>query len=130
MLSVLQDAFQQIPLIHIVHEGDLVLLGAPDAAQFEVLYCFPWKDYQVYGAQYYDALHEFNIREAKKRQERSGAQETVKTEEEAKQRLLFARVTMGKYQEAASPAIIYEGEVPDKSELPKIDRVWLLQDDG
>ena len=85
MLSVLQDAFQQIPLIHIVHEDDLVLLGAPDAAWFEVLYCFPWKDYQVYGAQYYDALHEFNIREAKKRQERSAARETVETEEDAKQ---------------------------------------------
>ena len=36
MLSILQYDYQQIPLIHIVHEDDLVLLGAPDAAWFEV----------------------------------------------------------------------------------------------
>ncbi|MEE8423824.1 MAG: hypothetical protein V3S49_04730 [Thermodesulfobacteriota bacterium] len=120
MLSVLQYDYQQIPLIHIVHEDDLVLLDASDADWFKVLHSFPWKDYQMYGAQYYDALYEFNIREAKKRQERMGAPERVETEEEAKQRLLFARVTMQKYQKAATPAIIYEGEAPE-SELPKID---------
>ncbi len=119
MLSVLQYDNHQIPLIHIVHEDDIVLLDAPDSAWFEVLHYFPWKDYQTYGAQYYDALYEFNIREAKQRQERSDARETVETEEEAKQRLLFDRVTMQKYQEAANPAIIYEGEAPE-SEHAKI----------
>ena len=120
MLSVLQYDNHQIPLIHIVHEDDLVLLGAPDSAWFEVLHYFPWKDYQIYGAQYYDALYEFNIREAKKRQERSATQETVETEEQAKQRLLFDRVTMQKYQEAANAAIIYEGAAPE-SEHAKIE---------
>ena len=48
MLSVLQYDYPQIPLIHIVHEDDLVLLDAPDAAWFAVLYNFPWKDYQIY----------------------------------------------------------------------------------
>ena len=57
MLSVLQYDYPQIPLIHIVYEDDLVLLDAPDAAWFEVLYNFPWKDYQIYAAQYYDALY-------------------------------------------------------------------------
>ncbi len=123
MLSVLQYGYQQIPLIHIVHDDDLVLLDAPDAAWFKVLYYFPWKDYQIYGAQYYDALYEFNIREAKKRQERLSEREDQigETQEQAKQRLLFARVTMQKYQEATNPSIIYEGEVPDESELPKIE---------
>jgi len=122
MLSVLQYDSPQIPLIHIVHEDDLALLDAPDAAWFEVLYYFPWKDYQIYGAQYYDALYEFNIREAEKRQERISEQgdQLIETEEEAKQRLLFDRVTMKKYQEAANPSIIYEGEVSE-SELPKIE---------
>ena len=122
MLSVLQYEYQQIPLIHIVHEDDLVLLDAPDAAWFEVLYYFPWKEYQIYGAQYYDALYEFNTREAEKRKERISEQgdQLIETEEEAKQRLLFDRVTMQKYQEAANPSIIYEGEVSE-SELPKIE---------
>ena len=121
MLSVLQYDYPQIPLIHIVHEDDLVLLDAPDAAWFEVLYNFPWKDYQIYAAQYYDALYEFNIREAKKRQERIGEQgdQIGETKEEAKERLLFDRVTMQKYQ-GGNPSIIYEGEVPE-SELPKIE---------
>ena len=121
MLSVLQYDYKQIPLIHIVHDDDLKLLDASDAAWFNVLYYFPWKDYQIYGAQYYDALYEFNIREAKKRQERLGEQgdQLSETKEQAEQRLLFARVTMQKYQEAANPAIIYEGEVPE-SGLSKI----------
>ncbi len=122
MLSVLQYDYQQIPLIHIVHEDDLVLLDAPDAAWFNVLYYFAWKDYRIYGAQYYDALYEFNIREAKKRQERLSEQgdQIGETKEQAEQRLLFARVTMQKYQEGSNPAIIYEGEIPE-SELSKIE---------
>ena len=124
MLSVLQYDYRQIPLIHMVHDDDLVLLDAPDAAWFKVLYYFPWKNYQIYGAQYYDALYEFNIKEARKRQERLGEQEDQigETHEQAKQRLLFTRVTMGKYQEAANPSIIFESELPEPVyELPKID---------
>ncbi|GAH07177.1 unnamed protein product, partial [marine sediment metagenome] len=66
--------------------------------------------------------YKFNIREAEKRQERISEQgdQLIGTEEEAKQRLLFDRVTMQKYQEAANPSIIYEGEVSE-SELPKIE---------
>ena len=122
MLSALQYDYQQIPLIHVVHSDDLVLFNAPDSAWFEVLYYFSWQDYRNYGAQYYDALYEFNIRESKKRQEHLGEQEDQigETQEQAKQRLLFARVTMQEYQEAANPAIIYEGEVPE-SGLSKID---------
>ncbi len=96
MLPVLHYDYPQIPLIHIVHEDDLLLLDAPNAARFEVWSNFPWKDYQIYAAQYYDALYEFNIREAKKRQERIGEQgdQTGETKEEAKEILLFDRVTM------------------------------------
>ena len=67
------------------------------------------------------SIYEFNIREAKKRQERIGEQggQTGETKEEAKERLLFDRVTMQKYQ-GCKPDIIYEGEVPE-SELPKIE---------
>ena len=65
--------------------------------------------------------NEFNIREAKKRQERIGEQgdQTGETKEEAKERLLFDRVTMQKYR-GGNPSIIYEGEVPE-SELSKIE---------
>ena len=121
MLSVLQPVYRQVPLIQVIHEDDIVLLRAPDAAWFEALYCFRWKYYRIDGARYYDALYELNKREAEKRQERISEREDLikETEEEGKQRLLFARVTMQKHkgEQTTNTSIIYEGEVPESKLL-------------
>ncbi len=104
----------QAPLFHIVHEDDVLLLNASDAAWFETLYYFPWRNYQIFGAQYYDALYAFNKREEEKSRQRAGGgvNKPGETEEQARQRLLFARATMKKHQEGTPPALTYEGQAP------------------
>ena len=65
MLPLPQIESKQKPLlIHIVHEDDEVLLNTPDAEWFRILYYFPWEKHRIFGAEYYDALYEFNQREA------------------------------------------------------------------
>ncbi|MCP3867190.1 MAG: hypothetical protein GY703_03665 [Gammaproteobacteria bacterium] len=51
---------QQIPLIHEVHSEDKHLLNTIDGEWFEILCYFPWEDYRVYAADYYNALYDFN----------------------------------------------------------------------
>ncbi|MCP5004217.1 MAG: hypothetical protein GY941_09795 [Planctomycetes bacterium] len=116
MLSFLQSEGQQIPLICIVDEDDKILLNSPDAEWFRILYYFAWEDYREIAAEYYDALYEFNKREANKRQEKSLEKEKeVETKEEAVERLLFSRTTLKKEE----VPIIYEGKVVERRE-PKI----------
>src|SRR3990167_5702415 len=43
IISLLPAKNHQIPLIHIVHEDDVVLLNTQDAEWFKILYHFPWK---------------------------------------------------------------------------------------
>ena len=76
-----------------------------------ILHYFPWGEYRIYAAEYYDALYEFNKREANKRQERVSEQEDegVESQEKARERLLFGRATMQKMQEQKS-SILYERE--------------------
>lgn len=95
MLPLSQIESKQIPLIHIVHEDDIVLLNTPEADWFRVLYYFPWEKYRIFGAEYYDGLYEFNKREERKRQEKKAGEEEeiLETKEDARQRLLFERVT-------------------------------------
>lgn len=116
-----QSESQPLPLIHLVHEDDIKLLSSPDAEWFEILYNFPWEKYRIHGAEYYDALYEFNQRERQKREEGINEQDAKKIEskEEAKMRLLFDRVTMRSQRSASDVEnsegekdhIIYEGKV-------------------
>jgi len=112
MLSFFQSEGQQLPLIQLVESDDKVLLNNTEAEWFKVLYYFPWQYYRQIGAAYYDALYEFNIKEADKREERQQEQTEQKQEskEEAVQRLLFGRPTMQGVPCKGS-AIIYLGSV-------------------
>ncbi|MCP4368692.1 MAG: hypothetical protein GY797_11365 [Deltaproteobacteria bacterium] len=119
MLSLTQFESNQKPLlIHTVHEDDEVLLNTPDAEWFRVLYYFPWEKHRVFGAEYYDALYEFNKREERKRQERQPQKEVVlsQSKEDARQLLLFDRVTMQVDKEKKSK-VLYEVEAESKVEM-------------
>ena len=98
----------QVPLFHIVHEDDVLLLNSSDAAWFKVLYYFPWRDYRVFAAKYYEALYAFNRRDAEKIEQRRSERtdEAGESEEQAKQRLLFGRPTMSKYQQQGEVSLI------------------------
>ncbi len=113
----------QIPLIHEVHADDRHLLNTIDGEWFEILHAFPWADYRPHAAAYYDALYEFNIRED---QGIAAESETPpETQEQAKQRLLFARATMQVPQEQESPPpILYQGNVVELK-APKVDPMEL-----
>lgn len=121
MLSLLDKQNQQIPLIHLIDEDDIVLLNSPDADWYRVLYYFPWEDYREYGASYYDALYEFNLKETQNSYEspRSAQSERIETKEEAKHRLLFNRATMCKTEGAKVP-IVYQGKVVE-FKAPPVD---------
>lgn len=100
---------QQIPLIHEVHADEQSLLNTIKGEWFTILYHFPWKEYRQVGAEYYDALYDFNLKEAQK--ERSVNQsESVESKTEAKQRLLYDRATM-KQTEGKKAPIIYQGKI-------------------
>ena len=112
MLPFLRNESQQKPLFHIIHEDDIELLNTPDAEWFRVLYNFRWERYREFGAQYYNALYEFNQRQARDREERIDSQEegVIEAKEEARQRLLFSRVTMQAKSEIRD-VVLYEGEI-------------------
>ena len=121
MLSPLISEGQQIPLIHEVHADDRYLLNTIDGEWFEILHNFPWEDYRLHGAAYYDALYEFNNLQGEAAQ---GASElTPETKEEAKQRLLFDRATM-QVPPVPPPQILYQGEVVEFN-APKVDPMEL-----
>ncbi|MDR4499818.1 MAG: hypothetical protein MRK02_18150, partial [Candidatus Scalindua sp.] len=110
MLPLSQIESNQKPLlIHTVHEDDKVLLNTPDAEWFRVLYYFPWEKHRVFGAEYYDALYEFNKREERKRQESKLQKNVVlsQSKEDRRQLLLFDRVTMQVDKEKKS-RVLYE----------------------
>ena len=96
MIPLLRNKSQQIALFHIIHEDDIYLLNTADAEWFQVLYYLPWEKYLEYAVQYYNALYEFNQKQAREWKERGdeGEEEEVESKEEARQRLLFSRVTM------------------------------------
>lgn len=120
MISLLESANQQIPLIHLIHEDDIVLLDSADADWYRVLYYFPWELYRSYAAQYYDALYEFNTREARKREKKMKKDYGfhVENKEEAKKRLLFNRATMAEASEGKA-TILYQGELK-KIQFPQV----------
>jgi len=93
---LLRNESQQKPLFHVIHEDDIYLLNTPDAEWFQVLYHFPCERYEGFGVDYYNALYEFNQKQAKEWEKRGDdrEEEAVESKEEARQRLLFSRVTM------------------------------------
>ena len=119
MLPLPQIESKQKPLlIHIVHEDDNVLLNTPDAEWFRVLYYFPWEKHRIFGAEYYDALYEFNKREERKRLENQTQKEVVlsQSKEDARQKLLFDRVTMQVAKEKKSD-VLYEVDAESKQQM-------------
>lgn len=114
--------YQQIPLIHIIHEDDELLSASPEAEWYNLLKNLPWEQYRLIAVDYYDALYHFNKTYA-------GSQKTVveETKETAKQRLLFDRATMNEdvpvlYEEdfitdqwpTVSPSMVAPGKTPDR----------------
>jgi len=111
IMNVISAEMEQIPLIHFVNEDYLKLLNSTEADWFRVLHNFDWQEYRSYGAMYYDALYEFNIRESPKRQDRNERFEDVENKEEAIKRLLFSRSTMmEKKSKQREGSIIYQGK--------------------
>ncbi len=88
---------RQLPLIHCVESDDVYLQQRPDVLWFTVLATVDWgKQFASVGAQYYEALWQFNAAQAQSQAERRAktAQANSETQEEATIRLLFDRATM------------------------------------
>ena len=117
MQSVLQGEYDgsagQIPLIHIVDYDDVVLINSAQAQWFLILKDLPWERYRTHGANYYDALYEFNCSQAKARQEGLEVQYAGEQEskEQARQRVLWDRATMRSAQGLES-SIVYQRPAP------------------
>jgi hypothetical protein len=119
MLPLSQIQSGQKPLlIHIVHEDDKVLLNTPDAEWFRILYYFPWEKHCNFGAEYYDALYEFNKREERKRLKNQIQKQVLlsQSKEDARQKHLFDRVTMQVDKERKSK-VLYEVEAESKQQM-------------
>jgi hypothetical protein len=108
MLSPRIAEGQQIPLIHEVHNDDEHLLNTIDGEWFEILYHFRWEDYRRFAADYYNALYDFNQRPPQTATEEGDV--NPETKEEARQRLMFDRVTAPGPTNPPAP-ILYQGEV-------------------
>lgn len=117
MQSVLQAEYErsagQIPLIHIVDYDDVVLINSAQAQWFLILKDLPWERYRTHGANYYDALYEFNCSQAIGRQEGLEVQYAGEQEskEQARQRVLWDRATMRSAQGLES-SIVYQRPEP------------------
>jgi len=109
---------QQIPLIYQIHSDDESLLKTIEGEWFQILYHFEWKGYREIGAEYYDALYDFNQNETPNdSSELEGViNETI---EEARERLLFDRATMEKTKGKPVP-IIYQGKIVEPK-APEVD---------
>ena len=115
MIALSRNKSQQKALFHIIHEDDIYLLNTTDAEWFQVLYYLPWEKYLEHAVAYYNALYEFNRKQSRDRKERGDAEEEeVESKEEAKQRLLFSRVTMQAGSEIGEN-VLFEAEI---EELP------------
>ncbi len=105
---------RQLPLLHCVESDDLYLQQRPDILWYTLLATVDWgKQFASVGAQYYEALWQFNAAQARSRAERCArtAQANPETEEEATMRLLFDRATM------REDAPILEGDPPEEFPL-------------
>ena len=82
----------QIPLFEYVDEDDTILLNSPHAEWFRILHFFPWREYCVLGASYYNALYDFNT--SKQIKSDFPDKNIDESKEEGRQRLLFNRRTI------------------------------------
>jgi len=113
MISAPPLESKQILFFHIVHADEAELLKNKDVDWFKSLYYLDWKNYRALGAKYYDALYQFNLDAARKKEEALMASEgdEVETKEEARQRLLFNRDTMKKVLEMKRTILYPEMEM-------------------
>jgi len=88
-------AYQQIPLIHVVHEDDELLANSPEAEWYRILQDLPWKPYLPIAVDYYNALYHFN---------KSRTHSPVLSEEEFITDIL----------PTVSPSMIAPGRTPDR----------------
>jgi len=85
----------QIPLIEFVESDDLYLQQQEDVLWFSVLRDLDWRSFRPVAARYYEALWQFNVRQAQMARERDVTQPAnPETESDATLRLLFERATM------------------------------------
>lgn len=86
---------KQGTLIEVVDNDDKVLLNSPNALWYKILYYFPWEEYVAFAVEYYNSLYDFNVKAAEKRDgKQTESPVIIETKEEAKERLLFERITM------------------------------------
>ena len=87
----------QLPLLHCIESDDVYLQGRPDALWFTFLKSVDWgREFGSIGAQYYEALWQFNAAQARAQAERAiqHAAANPETKQEATVRLLADRATM------------------------------------
>ncbi|MCP4607565.1 MAG: hypothetical protein GY845_02460 [Planctomycetes bacterium] len=104
-------ATEQLPLILEVNNDDQLLEDAPGNEWYRVLKCLPLEDYRGLGADYYNALHQFNV--SRKTSPRP-LKRNEETKEQAAQRHLFNRPTINKDE-----PVIYQPE-PEPINRPKV----------
>lgn len=104
-------AIAQLPLLHIVHEDDQLLLNDPKAEWYRILASFPWQSHRELAAAYYNALYHFNQSQVQHRQQPERAcTHPQEHKSEAEQRLMFERPTLDEhapvlYQQADPPSL-------------------------
>lgn len=86
-------SYDQIPLIAIIDKDDEILLNTPGAEWYNTLYSLPWRIYQSFAADYYNALYDFNHFRKKKT---NNPAEKNETKEEAVERITKNRPTVNK----------------------------------
>ncbi|NNC45466.1 MAG: hypothetical protein HKN99_06245 [Winogradskyella sp.] len=121
-MSLPAFAFKQLELFHIIETDDQHLLNIIGGEWFRILFFFPWEKYRDFAAKYYEALYSFNIEQAKS----FGIKLSVNPEAkgEAKQRLLFERVTMQDEKKQSLSETLHQNNVVQIS-APKIDPLTL-----
>jgi len=94
MIAADKGSFQ-IPLIEFVESDDLYLQRQEDILWFGLLRDLDWRYLRPVAAQYYEALWQFNVRQAQMRRERGVVQAAnPEASADATLRLLFQRATM------------------------------------
>jgi len=90
------DLGVQTHLLHIVQSDDLYLKEQADVLWFDLLQNFDYRPFQPLAARYYQALFQFNEKQAIDRQKRQTTTSLAnpETQHEATGRLLFERATL------------------------------------
>ncbi len=113
MLPSPATAYQQDYLDFDLAIDDQVFLHSINEEEWcGILSGFDWQAYRTFAADYYNALYEFNQRTPLKisPEAEDGNEVATETKEEAKQRLLFDRVTCP-IPVDPSPPVLYQGSV-------------------